>query len=225
MAHSDTARQVFARELGWIADPAIHQFVLDVFDKFGHDFFWARPASLTGKYHPKASQGPGGLIRHVRLACYWGNELNRALLMDVKEKPPTGKVGGKYGDVIVAALILHDLMKEGDPTLAANADRLGFPGSKLIGGCHGVDLANAIWNRMLNRQGTQEQILILYGIAAHMGIWTLPPEYVPSNIPGDLARAICQVVHLADYAASRKVDDEVEGLARDIPGMPAVSAA
>jgi hypothetical protein len=225
MAHSDTARQVFARELGWISDPAIQQFVLDVFDKFGHDYFWTRPASLSGKYHPRVSQGPGGLIRHVRLACFHGYGWNRALLMDVKEKSPPNKVGGKYGDVVIAALILHDLMKEGDPTLAGNPERMGYAGTSLIGGCHGVDLANAIWNRMLNQQGTPEQILILYGIGGHMGIWTKPPEWVPSNIPGALASAISQVVHAADYAASRKVDEEVERLAREIPGMPEVSAA
>ena len=218
MTHVERAQQYFAEELAYIQSPDIRAFVLSVFEKFGHEFFWLRPASLTGKYHPQVSLGQAGLVRHVKLGCYWGREFNRALLMGAKDKG-----NGKYGDVIQAALILHDLMKEGDPKKAGDPERMGNGGRTLITGCHGVDLANAIWTELLGGKGTDWQILICYGIACHMGIWTLPNDYIPQSIPGDLARSIATVVHLADYAASRKVDDFTEALWKVLPMVPAAA--
>jgi hypothetical protein len=213
MKHSERAQQVFAEELSWITRADIRQFVLDVFDRFGHDYFWQREASLSGKYHPAVSLGMQGLVRHVKLACWWGKELIRAHLVGPKDKGT-----GLHGDHVIAALILHDLMKEGDPTLTSQPERIGYGGNTLINGCHGVDLANAITTRMLNGKLTSDHVLILYGIACHMGHWTLPTEYWPEKINNDLARTIAQIVHMADYAASRKVDAKMAELNQQFPG-------
>jgi hypothetical protein len=209
---ADKAAVVFREELGWIRNPVIRQFVLDVFDAFGHDWFWDRPCSLTGKYHPQISQGKGGLIRHVKYACYWGWRLCRALLGNGKKDDP-----GEHSDIIIAALILHDLMKDGDPQLASKQERMGHGGKSLITGCHGVDLANAVWNRMLGQKGTPDQILILYGIAGHMGVWTLPEQYRPYNVKGDLAQKVAQIVHLADYCAAQQADEWLLKVVKQIP--------
>lgn len=211
MTQGQRAQEVFKRELALIDDEAIRSFVVSVFDKFGVDDWWDRPCSLSGKYHPSISQGKGGLVRHVKYAVWWGDELCRSFFNS------TGKDGdrGMIRDVIIAALILHDLMKDGDPELASLPERRGRSAHRLITGCHGVDLANAINERLLNGKPSPEQVLICYGIAAHMGPWTIPDAYRPENAPEGLARTVAWAVHTADYAASRKADEEMSRLASD----------
>lgn len=204
MGQGDNARQVFQQELALIRTDSIREFVVAVFEQFGTQDWWSRPCSLTGKYHPQLAQGSGGLVRHVKYGVYWAQELSRAHIGNGRKFTPEDQW---LVDVITGSLILHDLMKDGDPELSREPERVGHRGKSLITGCHGVDLANAIWNRMLRGKGTPEQILILYGIAGHMGVWTIPAEYQPIRIQNEMARFVAQLVANADYAASRKADD------------------
>jgi hypothetical protein len=214
MGQGAKAREVFRNELAMISDGTTRDFVAEVFERFGQDSWWSRACSLSGKYHPLLAQnigvdngfagGVGGLVRHVKFGVWNLQELFRAHLGDPKCNFTPQEL--KLMDVMTAAMILHDLMKDGDPELAREPERLGNKGKSLITGCHGVDLANAIWNRMLGRQGSAEQILICYGIAGHMGKWTLPAEYQPSRFENPVARFVGSMVHEADYVASRQSD-------------------
>jgi len=60
--------------------------------------FFILPASATGKFHPQPSSGVGGLVRHVKAACYIASEMK----IVVKELDH---------DLVQAALILHDIGK------------------------------------------------------------------------------------------------------------------
>lgn len=185
---------IFAHELNQIHDKDIKQFVIDCFDKLCPDYFWTCPCSTTGKYHPKVSLGVGGLVRHTKLAVWWGLELLRAL-----SDSPELKDIVTLQDEVIATLLLHDMIKNGK-----GLNVQGYPLERGVTGTHGVTLANKINESDLVPTISESSVRILAGIALHMGIWTtIPYATVECNGIG----AFIDLIHLADYCASRKVDD------------------
>lgn len=195
MNHKQNAEQYFAEELASIQNKEIKEFVLSVFDKLTPDYFWTVPCSTSGKYHPQVSLGVGGLIRHTKLAVWWGIELSRAMEME------------QYHDEIVATLLLHDLVKNGK---GLNSE--GRPLESGVTGTHGVVLANRIMREILPHhvESTDDPFFrILWGVAGHMGIWTTNTKYQPMNIKDSDRKIFANLIHLADYCASRKADAEM----------------
>lgn len=190
MNHKQNAERYFTEELASIQNKEIKGFVLDVFEKLCPDYFWTVPCSTSGKYHPKVSLGVGGLVRHVKLAVWWGLELSKALEME------------QYHDEMVAALLLHDLIKNGK-----RLDANGYPLEHGVTGTHGVTLSKKLMDIEFPR--TESYYKILTGIACHMGIWTTDVGYTPEAIPEPDYREFAELIHLADYCASRKVDDKM----------------
>jgi len=193
------AIEVFIDELQGIQDNDILSFVLDCFDDLCPDYFWTCPSSLSGKYHPAVSMGRGGLVRHTKLAVWWGEGLIRAFntfeyLKDIPVKLP---------DEVTAALLMHDMHKNG-PT-DESYKRCGN-----TTGTHGVMLSEVIGARGLGSYLVEaSRRRILTGIAGHMGQWTTEAACRPSNLKGE-DQAFAQLVHLADYCASRKVDEKLD---------------
>ena len=193
------AETIFAKELSLIHDKDIKQFVIDCFDKLCLDYFWTCPCSTTGKYHPQVSLGVGGLVRHTKLAVWWGLELLRALgtSPEFKDIPPV-----QLWDETTATLLLHDMIKNGK---GLNAQ--GYPLDRGVTGTHGVTLAKVI--------GFDAPERIFAGIACHMGIWTTDVTFRPDSIVDPTIQAFAQLIHLADYAASRKVDEIYSELTKE----------
>ena len=190
------AETVFQKELNLIHDKDIKQFVIDCFDKLCPDYFWTCPCSTTGKYHPQVSLGVGGLVRHTKLAVWWGIELLRAL----SKEPGLKSISpNQLFDEIIATLLLHDLIKNGKG-LGSN----GRPLESGVTGTHGVILANKIADEILDQKLNNSYIRILAGVALHMGIWTTKLYH---TIDGPGLEAFTDLIHLADYCASRKVDE------------------
>ena len=187
---------IFQKELSLIHDKDTKQFVIDCFDKLCPDYFWTCPCSTTGKYHPQVSLGVGGLVRHTKLAVWWGLELINALRKSpgIKDIPPD-----KLIDETIATLLLHDMIKNGK---GLNAQ--GRPLESGVTGTHGVTLANKIEKHpdicLINGMAFCR---ILAGIALHMGIWTTK-RYNTTDVAG--LESFIDLIHLADYCASRKVD-------------------
>lgn len=187
--------EVFPDELQKIQNHDIRKFVVWAFDKFAPDYFWTCPCSTSGKYHPKMSLGVGGLVRHVKLAVWWGEELLRTVEMFPELVDHNTEC---LHDEVVAALLLHDLIKNG---IGLNAQ--GFALDRGVTGTHGVDLAEKINGGLeLNDKSTNN---IIDGIASHMGVWTTDSTFRPHT-------SFTRLVHLADYCASRKVDAEMKRL-------------
>ena len=187
------AETIFQKELNLIHDTIIKQFVIECFDKLCPDYFWTCPCSTTGKYHPQVSLGVGGLVRHTKLAVWWGIELLKAL----GEEPGLKSIpSNQLFDEIIATLLLHDMIKNGK---GLNAQ--GYPFDRGVTGTHGVTLANKIKDSDINSTIFER---VLAGIAMHMGIWTTKP-YAAVDVTG--LDAFIELIHLADYCASRKVDD------------------
>ncbi len=205
--YADRCRTVFADELQLIRKPELRDFVVEIFDAFGHEDFFVRPASRSGKYHPKVNLGDAGLLRHTKLAVWAGERVSRMTGSGIDSDL------GPFFDQIIAALIPHDLMKDGDRSRASEPRRQGKDGWRWITGCHGVDLCEAIHVRLLNRaQPTRDQLLVMCGIAGHMGVWTLPEQYQPEKFQDPEVRTVARLVHLADYMAAQKFDDQYERL-------------
>lgn len=178
----------FQQELQSIHDNDIRNFVIKCFNELCPNYFWTVPCSTSGKYHPQVSLGVGGLMRHVKLAIWWGLELMKALPANLENIPT-------LQDEIIATLLLHDMIKNGE---GLNLD--GRPFDRSVTGTHGVALAKKIDNEFTNKLSPESRVRILDGIAGHMGIWTTDIAYRPHQ-------AFANLIHLADYCASRKVDE------------------
>lgn len=191
------AEEVFTDELASINDDDMLSFVLDCFDDLCPEYFWTCPASLTGKYHPAISIGKGGLVRHTKLAVWWGEKLVRACntFDDLKDIPEL-----QLRDEVISALLMHDMHKNG-PT-DAKYKKCGN-----TTGTHGTYLFEMIQERALGSYLDYPSLhRILMGIAGHMGQWTTNATFRPSNLKGE-EQAFTQLVHLADYCAAQKADE------------------
>lgn len=151
-------------------------------------YFFEVPASSTGKYHPEYALGQGGLYRHTLAVVKFVNYF-------FEVKYIANRWTSRQRDIVRIAAIMHDTFKSGsqfdyeqDPRtkhehpLIASQHVLGFAGRGLI------------------PDSEIEQIASI--ISSHMGQWITSDK---SNIvlpePVD---DIQQLLHLADYLASRK---------------------
>ena len=208
MTNREEAELIFKEELVYIKSDDTKQFVLDCFEELTPDYFWETAASSSGKYHPKIANRKHGLIVHVKLCVWWGRKLAESFY--------------KYDmDVIVAALLLHDLQKfglemsvhDGKSTLANYTST------------HGMLLAVQM-RQLLKDQGKTvgfgklETITACVGL--HMGRWTdelLGDKWIKEYRDNNNVH----IVQLADYCASRKVGAKMEELNRwEFPGREAI---
>ncbi len=171
--------RILNKELNFIINEEIKDCVIAVLEKV-NDKFFTEPASSTGKYHPDYALGEGGLVRHTKAAVRIANDL-----LHLENSPFTPD----EGDLIIAALILHDTCKSGiewegkyskheHPLLAKELIE-----SSLEEGC--------IFAREVGRL-----------VASHMGQWsTCNWSSIELPKPQD---AMENFVHICDYLASRK---------------------
>ena len=136
-----TLNELLSYEVAQIDDYNIREFVkmtLDTVDPIHR----IKPASSTGKYHPKYASGEGGLIRHIKVTVRNVIELIRATPAVESEK-----------DELIAAAILHDMWKypEGRDHEFTAFDHPALGGQWCKD--HGFDTIGRL-------------------IAAHQGIWT-----------------------------------------------------
>lgn len=66
--------------------------------------FWHSPCSGTGRYHPPENQGEAGIIRHLIKCVVTAKDLCRYFDLPEKDK-----------DIVLAAIFLHDIKKNGEP--------------------------------------------------------------------------------------------------------------
>lgn len=151
------------------------------------DYMWHVGASSTGKYHPAYSLGEGGLMRH-QIAVV------RFLNFFFELEQYNTKFTDRELDLIRVACLVHDGRKSGE-----QAD---YERSKFTKFDHPVQMANVI--RSYKGKYLTENALefISMCIESHMGQWnTDRKSSVVLPKPVSVAQ---ELVHLADYLASRK---------------------
>jgi len=175
---------VFEKELQWIKDDKIREFVHVALSNLP-DYFFETAASSTGKYHPSYALGAGGLVRHTKAAV--------AIARDLLGLEMYSRYSDEEKDLIVASLILHDGLKH------------GLKGSAYTVASHPADCANWLDNeigRVTHLSETQLES-ILKNISSHMGQWNIDYKSKKEILPKPIS-AMEKFVHQCDYLASRK---------------------
>lgn len=176
---------IFSKELDYIKDDRIRNFAADAIEHLP-DYFFEIPASSTGKYHPAYTNGEGGLARHVRAAVRIGIELSRL---------DWWKFTQEETDLLIAAILLHDGWKNGDPERGLRFTVTEHP---LVAS---KNLRRLYWGKGLI---TDEQLqFILDGIETHMGQWQSDSRSNKKVLEKPKTK-YQKFIHLADYIASRK---------------------
>lgn len=171
----------FTREINLIKNEDFKSFMREFLDNYVPSYFAEIGASSSGKFHPKFSQGVGGLIRHTKAVVIFAEELLRmssyAYMKD------------DYKDFVIMACIAHDTCKYG----MTEYDKTEYPNH----GKNAAKLLNMAWYEYF---GIEAPEYLLSAIRSHMGQWTTDKEDRPfTNID--------RCVHMADYMASRSFID------------------
>ena len=97
--------KLFEKEINLIKDNELRELVRDYMEHYTPNYFWSDGASSSGKYHPKFSQGFGGLVRHTKAVVMFAEELLRMSTYAYMRE--------QHKDYVIAACILHDTAKYG----------------------------------------------------------------------------------------------------------------
>lgn len=178
-------KSIFSKELSMITNEEYRNFISKCLDNVPI-YFWEIPASSSGKYHPKADLGEGGLVRHTKACVQVGLDLLRSeqFLEDDEENR----------DIIIGALLLHDCIKN------------GFKNSGHTEFLH-PQYAYYFITKILNYGAYSEKVrsyavLTRMCVKSHMGKWNTS-EYSDVVLPTP-TNDFQKLVHMADYIASRK---------------------
>lgn len=161
-------------------------------------YFFEVPASSTGKYHPMYALGAGGLYRHTLAVVKF---VNYFFEIDCFKN----RWDSRGRDIMRIAAIMHDSFKSGSQKEYAK--------SKYTKHDHPLIAASNVLNQLGCGIIPDEEIKeIAKAIGTHMGQFTTSPRSdVILPEPKDKTQ---QMLHLADYLASRK-DIEVLFLKQD----------
>lgn len=166
-----------------IQSPKIKKFVKRAL-KLAPKKFWIAPSSSSDKYHPPEDQGEGGVIIHSRKAVQAAISL--CPFFSVSDQITKDKV--------IAACILHDTHKNGDPwEKRTNYEhgRIAAEKFALIESANDTDIRD-----------------ILDLIKDHMGLMNKPSPTPALSIQKETSRMsqkaiMLLIVQLSDYWASR----------------------
>ena len=171
----------FERELNLIVNEDLRMAVKSYMEEATPDYFWIDGASSSGKYHPKFSQGEGGLVRHTKAVVMFAEELLRMSSYAYMRE--------EYKDYVIAACILHDTAKYG----ISEYNKAEYKN-------HAANAADAFQSYCWVNIPYAPSEFLLNAIRSHMGQWSTEKEDRPfTNID--------RCVHMADYMASRSFID------------------
>jgi hypothetical protein len=173
--------KLFERELNLIKNDELREMVKCYMVEATPDYFWTDGASSSGKYHPKFSQGIGGLVRHTKAVVMFAEELLRmssyAYMKEI------------YKDYVIAACIIHDTTKYG----INEYDKTEYKN-------HATNAAECFAHYCEKNDFPIPSEILLGAIKSHMGQWSTDKEDRPFT-------SVDRCVHMADYMASRSFID------------------
>lgn len=172
--------------MSWIANQDIRKFCVALIN-CAPDYFFEVSSSSTGKYHPPYAVGPGGLVRHTKAATHILHELLSLEMFN--------KYSQDTKDMMLVSIIAHDFFKHG---LEATAGKYTVAEHPLV--CANFIKGNADLCAMLE----PEQVEFICGcISTHMGSFCTDYRTKKQILPKP-TKGPQNMVHLADYLASRK---------------------
>lgn len=170
----------FEREINLIQSEDYRMFVKWYLDNKCPSYFWKIGASSSGKYHPRFSQGEGGLVRHTKAVVMFAEELLRmSSYMYMSDE---------HKDFVIMACILHDTCKYG----IVEYDKEDYKDHAK----NASILVKVAWKEYFDELPSE---FFLSAIRCHMGQWSEREDRPFTNID--------RCVHMADYMASRSFID------------------
>lgn len=142
------------------------------------------PASSSGKYHPEYELGEGGLKRHLL------NVARVAIMLCEMQA-----VVENERDCVIAAALLHDMLKSGWQTDFEQNKHTRFDHPRLA--------AQAILDTVSPVIPEESKCLIANCIISHMGRWNTDKYTGKPDLPVPETE-LQKLIHTADYIASRK---------------------
>ena len=172
--------KLFERELELIQDEDLKMITKAYLEERVPNYFWEIGASSSGKYHPKFSQGVGGLVRHTKAVVMFAEELLRMSSYQYMKE--------EYKDYVIVACIIHDTCKYGETEY-----------DKTLYNEHAKN-ASVAFESFCSEEDYRVSEFLLNAVKSHMGQWSTDREDRPFT-------SVDRCVHLADYMASRSFLD------------------
>ena len=151
------------------------------------DYIWHVGASSTGKYHPAYSLGEMGLMRHQIAVVRFIN-----FFFELEQY--RSKTTSRERDLVRLAGLVHDSRKSGSQE--------DYEKSKFTRFNHPVLMADVVKSFDGEYLNHDEIEMVAEMIASHMGAWNTDKK--SSVILPKPNTTYAELVHLADYLASRK---------------------
>lgn len=168
----------FEKEINFIQSEDLRMFTKTYLDNVVPQYFFEVGASSSGKYHPKFSQGLGGLVRHTKAVSLMAEELLRM--------SPYSYLSDENKDFVRVACIVHDTAKYGIVEFNKNDYST-----------HAENASKAVADLWVEYFREPCPYLLVNAIASHMGQWGKPK----------MMTSVDRCVHQADYIASRNFFD------------------
>ena len=172
--------KIFNREINYVKSEKYREYLKNIIPLIP-DYFFHVGASSTGKYHPKFSNGEGGLLRHTKVAVRIAYEIlnNYALNKFTEEEK----------DAILVAILLHDSLKHG--YIDEGYTRFEHP-----------NIASEFILKNKFNLEDKELNLISELIKTHMGPWT--KDKLGNKVLEYPKTEMQRFVHMCDYLSSKK---------------------
>lgn len=172
----------FEVELEEFRNPYIRTFTMACIAEMP-DYFFLKPSTSTGKYHPADERGHYGLVLHTKRVF--------SILQALFRMDEYSSISETNKEYLMAAALLHDCMKYGDPEHPSTHTVFEHP---MLAGKFVIEIAK-------KHDYTPSAEIIAHYIYSHSGQWcTSPYSLVVLPKPTTIEE---KVLHLADYMASK----------------------
>lgn len=156
------------------------------------DYWFIKPASSTGKYHPKFNNGEGGLVRHSLNVCMWWQQMYKAFEQELMSF--SGR--DDMYDLGLIACLFHDAKKYGDIEENSRWVKKDHDVRSMEWFLHNVE----IYEHMNDMNFDNKAInYIANAIDHHNGPWST--HGAPRTI-------FERLVFICDYASSQKIHEQ-----------------
>ena len=167
---------------------SLAEFLIDKLD----DYWFIKPASSTGKYHPVFNNGEGGLVRHSLNVCMWWQQMYKAFEQELMSF--SGR--DDMYDLGLIACLFHDAKKYGDAEENSRWVKKDHDVRSMEWFLHNVE----IYEHMNDMNFDNKAInYIANAIDHHNGPWST--HGAPRTI-------FERLVFICDYASSQKIHEQ-----------------
>lgn len=194
----------FKKEIDYIKNDFLKEITIKVLDS-APECIQTIPASSSGKYHPKADLGEGGLVRHIRTVTALAYSL---INTDIFKNFIFGHLSivkedilDIYKDCVIVSCLLHDCMKPDDTPEHRTLFDHPLRAAKLFEDVITENAENYDKNYI-----DMIYPMIYTCIASHMGEFN-KVAYINGVVLPKPMDNLTEFVHMCDYVASRKFFD------------------